>query len=1303
MKRKIMGMLLAAVMLLGSIAGIPPIQTAYAVDTDSLEETIESYTGGEGASGSLEAAVSGSIVTVTGSITNAVESLALYIDEGVTVKWQAQLSAKTDMDDYLNLIDLSSFNGTFEVVDGGLVSATKGYAIKSEGNTAAINVSGGEVYSRDSIGIYANGSNAAVTVSGGLVHTNTSFGYLHGAIRTNKVDSKVTVSGTGEVRGDSMNACAIHALGDVEIRDSAKLSAVSGGKAIYMGSADTELVIYNGTLVCESGVISVELGKAVDITVYDGTISASQKGRAINNGATGAITTIYGGNISAQAGIAIEGYTVNISGTAKIWATGNGEGEPYVLGYAIQGHSVTVTGGEVSATTGHAFYGYLTQSQITVSGGLVFSYADVIESTNIGEGVFYLNDYNRVESGFTGATGTGVVIGWDQAAGITSYTAGSSNDIVKSPDTAAAVWGTSGGESGLFYANGTASGFIPLPVTVEAGSGSLLFGGTATRTSGIEATIGFTTSEEGTAYYQVVEDGATIPGFDASNWTSLGSVSGMVTDKSVTLTAGAKDIYIVVVDAANNASAALKIDVGATFPKNPMPTLEVYTLGQITISGGDVIEGASSNTELEILTEPDSEIATLSDTAEGLTRITGLAKGTTSMVVSALGVTVTVPISVVDPPDGLKPVLSNGSAERTGNTAATVSVTTDKAGFLFYWVRGPGTAAPVFPDDAADMVPVEEHVNAGSVSVPVVLTAGAKDVYVLVVEEEYMLPSNILKLEVQPYLLTGTAVIDNTTPKIGDTLTASLSGGNNAGTLSYAWKVGGVAAGTGETYTVMTADLGKRITVTLTSSEKAGEIESAATAEVAKKDAPAAPAAPGLVSKTKTGVTLEANDLYEFSYDLTTWQSNTFTGLTPGTAYTFYQRVAATEDTLASAASEGFEVTTDPLVKTVSMGTQQGGLYGGSILAAAFLVTTTDIAAGAAITLNNTDNVTGINLLTTVTSGDSMTVLIGINELTPCGEHPLTLTIDGVTSESFTLTVLEIPVMSITVTGEESITTPGGTLQLGTQIAPDFATNQSVTWSITEGSAYATLSSTGLVAAVDNGTVTVRATAQDGSGVYGEKTITISGQSDDPDPGPIAPPTVLNITATPSADGTILEVSASGEGLSYQWQVKGSWIDIPGATSARYDYSGLEPGRSYTVRVIVTDAAGNSTISPEIRFTVGATPITGLPESYTLIKGKSVSFTPSPSGGAWTYDSDTLSLSESGGKATFTAKKAGKTYATYTAGGTQFVVTITINDNTIPQTGDTMGIADIWPYVLAASLCMWVLAMLIKAKRRSVK
>ena len=197
----------------------------------------------------------------------------------------------------------------------------------------------------------------------------------------------------------------------------------------------------------------------------------------------------------------------------------------------------------------------------------------------------------------------------------------------------------------------------------------------------------------------------------------------------------------------------------------------------------------------------------------------------------------------------------------------------------------------------------------------------------------------------------------------------------------------------------------------------------------------------------------------------------------------------------------------------------------------------------------------------------------------------------------------------------------------------------------------------------------------------------------------ILPPSIVSVTATPTQSGAVLEVEASdASALTYQWQVKGSWIDIPGATSARYDYSGLEAGKSYTVRVIVTDAAGNTTVSPEISFTVGAAPITGLPESYTLIKGKNVHFTPSPSGGTWTYDSDYLSLSESGGKATFTAKRVGKTYVKYAVGGNEHIVTITINASTIPQTGDASG--NMLPYVLAGALALMGMSAGVFIRRR---
>lgn len=95
------------------------------------------------------------------------------------------------------------------------------------------------------------------------------------------------------------------------------------------------------------------------------------------------------------------------------------------------------------------------------------------------------------------------------------------------------------------------------------------------------------------------------------------------------------------------------------------------------------------------------------------------------------------------------------------------------------------------------------------------------------------------------------------------------------------------------------------------------------------------------------------------------------------------------------------------------------------------------------------------------------------------------------------------PVTSITVSGAggaSTITTDGGTLQLSASVLPNDATNKNVTWSISNGTGSATISSGGLVTAVSDGTVTARATANDGSGVYDDMIITISNQAGEPDP-----------------------------------------------------------------------------------------------------------------------------------------------------------------------------------------------------------
>jgi len=94
-----------------------------------------------------------------------------------------------------------------------------------------------------------------------------------------------------------------------------------------------------------------------------------------------------------------------------------------------------------------------------------------------------------------------------------------------------------------------------------------------------------------------------------------------------------------------------------------------------------------------------------------------------------------------------------------------------------------------------------------------------------------------------------------------------------------------------------------------------------------------------------------------------------------------------------------------------------------------------------------------------------------------------------------------IRVSSIIVTGAggaTAITSDKGTLQLNATVLPASATNPTVTWSIINGTGQATISSTGLLTALKNGTVTAIASSNDGAGVFSTLVITISNQVIDP-------------------------------------------------------------------------------------------------------------------------------------------------------------------------------------------------------------
>lgn len=85
-------------------------------------------------------------------------------------------------------------------------------------------------------------------------------------------------------------------------------------------------------------------------------------------------------------------------------------------------------------------------------------------------------------------------------------------------------------------------------------------------------------------------------------------------------------------------------------------------------------------------------------------------------------------------------------------------------------------------------------------------------------------------------------------------------------------------------------------------------------------------------------------------------------------------------------------------------------------------------------------------------------------------------------------------VTGITISGTGTISTAGGTTQLSVTIAPTDASVQTVLWTSSDLT-MASVDSTGKVTAKKNGTVTITATAKDGSGITQTKDITITGQA----------------------------------------------------------------------------------------------------------------------------------------------------------------------------------------------------------------
>lgn len=127
------------------------------------------------------------------------------------------------------------------------------------------------------------------------------------------------------------------------------------------------------------------------------------------------------------------------------------------------------------------------------------------------------------------------------------------------------------------------------------------------------------------------------------------------------------------------------------------------------------------------------------------------------------------------------------------------------------------------------------------------------------------------------------------------------------------------------------------------------------------------------------------------------------------------------------------------------------------------------------------------------------------------------------------INVLTPPVVPILVTGISVVAKPetievGGTSQLLVTVAPMAATNNRVVWTVTNGTGTASISDSGVLTGLTVGTVTVTATAADGSNVVGSKAITIISA---PQVSPVSSISISSATGDRVLLGRGLQLSAA--------------------------------------------------------------------------------------------------------------------------------------------------------------------------------
>ncbi len=403
--------------------------------------------------------------------------------------------------------------------------------------------------------------------------------------------------------------------------------------------------------------------------------------------------------------------------------------------------------------------------------------------------------------------------------------------------------------------------------------------------------------------------------------------------------------------------------------------------------------------------------------------------------------------------------------------------------------------------------------------------------------------------------------------------------------------------------------------------------------------------------------------------DTTNSCTSNVSGLVSGAVYTF---VFAGSDAAENAASTIYrlEVLFDSTVTVTSITVSGTGdattisTDGGTLqmLADVLPVDATDSSVTWSVTPGTgSANISGSGLLTATGNG-TVTVTATANDGSEIfGE--LEIAISG-------QVLPPTPVTDIAVSGTDDITAisvDGGTLQMLADVLPLDATDPSVTWSVIPGTGYATIDGDGLLTASTDGDVTVTATANDGSGIFGEIVITISGQT-------VPPTSVTDITVTGTDDATT--ISADGGTLQMLADVLPvdatdssiTWSVAPGSGSANISGSGLLTALSNGTVTVTATANDGSEVFGDIVITISGQTISTTSVTSITVSGTGDATTISTDGGTLQMLADVLPVDATDSSVTWSvtpgtgsANISGSGLLTATGNGT-VTVTATAND-----------------------------------------